>query len=194
MIRSLLLIGSLAFQSVCVRAAMPEDTLVLSTWHFAISLAGNTEGQLFSMFLIKLSDDSLVLETAPLTRNSFIRQVQGRTFSKANPDGEDLFRKYGVKQCTLSEDSAQMGFLTDCSTLDDLWRLRFQSYPIKLSEGLRAPTGWAANALKPDDRQMLLLSDYGMKFPIDLIIGENLFRLLRDMADPEWVDNYRKGE
>lgn len=32
-----------------------------------------------------------------------------------------------------------------------------------------------------------------MKYMLDLVIGENMFRLLRDMGDPEWVANYRSG-
>lgn len=164
-----------------------------ATWQFALSLGSTTEGQLFSMFLVKVSDEGQVLESQPLNRESFIRQIQGRAFSKANPDGEDLFRKYGVKQCTLPEDSAALGFLTDCSALDDLWKLRFWEYPLKVQEGQNARVGWAGNPLRPDDRQLLLLGGYGMKYMLDLVIGENMFRLLRDMGDPEWVANYRNG-
>ncbi|MFT3886241.1 MAG: hypothetical protein QM724_12695 [Flavobacteriales bacterium] len=170
------------------RAAPPP----FARWEFAASLAGNTSGQLFTLFLVKVLDGQ-VLESQPLTREQFIRQVQGRAFSKANPDAEDLFRKYGVKQCTLPPDSAAMGFLTDCSTLDDLWRLRFWEYPLKASEGQRTGKGWSAEGLKPSERQQDILACYGMRYVTDLVIGQELFALLRDMGDPEWVDEYRHG-
>lgn len=69
----------------------------------------------------------------------------------------------GSKACTLPEDSAAMGFLTDCSTLDDLWRLRFWEYPLAMGEGSRLGKGWSEKPTIPSERQLLLLSDYGMK-------------------------------
>jgi hypothetical protein len=171
----------------------PVPDRPFAVWKFALSLGSSTDGQLFSLFLVKVVDDTNVVESQPLSRINFIRQVQGRTFSPANQDGEDLFRKYGVKQCTLPEDSAKMGFLTDCSTLDDLWKLRFWEYPLQMEQGQKQLVGWAANKLRPDDRQLLLLSGYGMRYMLDLVIGENMFRLLKDMGDEEWVANYRGG-
>ncbi|MBL0044969.1 MAG: hypothetical protein IPP33_11430 [Flavobacteriales bacterium] len=193
MLRSLTLGTVFSLLTASALAGMPMDTSAFATWQFALSLGSTSDGQLFSLFLVKVSDDERVLETEPITRLNFIRQVQGRSFSKANPEGEDLFRKFGVTQCTLPSDSVQMGFLTDCSALNDLWRLKFQSFPLKLEEGMHEMLGWAAKPLRPDDRQLLLLSGYGMKYTLDLVIGENMFRLLRDMGDPEWVDNYRGG-
>jgi hypothetical protein len=32
-----------------------------------------------------------------------------------------------------------------------------------------------------------------MRYMLDLVIGENMFRLLKDMGDEEWVQNYRSG-
>lgn len=163
-------------------------------WQFALTLGATSDGQLFTPFLVKLGAEGQVLETQAISRAQFFKQAQGRMFSKANAEGEDLFRKYGVAQCTLSPDSAAMGYwLQDCSTLDDLWRLRFQSFPHRLEEGMHEMLGWAGKPLKPDERQMFLLEGYGMKHPLDLVVGEHLFRLLKDMGDPEWVDNYRKG-
>lgn len=160
-------------------------------WEFALSLGSQTTGQLFSLFLVKVTKGGQVLESQPLDRTNFIRQIQGRAFSKANPEAENLLRKYGVTQCINSQDST--GFVTDCQTLDELWKLRFWEYPLQLRQGQQEQVGWAANKLRPDGRQQLLLEGYGMKFMLDLCIGENMFRLLRDMADPAWVDNYRSG-
>lgn len=182
-----LLVSLLSLSAMLVaRAAAPP----LAKWEFAVSLAGTTNGQLFTLFVVKVYDGQ-VIESIPLSREQFIRQVQGRAFSKANTDAEDLFRKYDVTQCTLPEDSAKMGFLTDCSTLDDLWRLRFWEYPLETQE--HPGKGWSAEALKPSPRQMDILKCYGMQYPTDLVIGANLFALLHDMGDPRWVEQYRHG-
>lgn len=169
----------------------PPSDRPFAVWKFALSLGSSTDGQLFSLFLVKVVDDTNVVESQPLTRLNFIRQVQGRAFSQANPEGENLFRKYGVKQCLNTVDSA--GFVTDCRVLDDLWKLRFWEYPLQMEPGQQQLVGWAGNKLRPDDRQLLLLKGYGMRYMLDLAIGENMFRLLKDMGDEEWVQNYRSG-
>lgn len=186
-----------AFLVACFMTTAPffgvaQSPQNFATYAFGLSLATGQNGQLFTLFSVKVFEGA-VIQSQPLTREQFIRQVQGRTFSHANTDAEDLFRKYGVTACTLPEDSAAMGFLTDCSTLDDLWRLRFWEYPLAMGEGSRLGKGWSEKPTIPSERQLLLLSEYGIKYPTDICYGENMFRLLRDMGDPAWVDNYRKG-
>ncbi len=191
MLRRLLLFCCLMIGTVVHAADPPPEDHPFAVWKFALSLGSSTDGQLFSLFLVKVVDDTNVVESQPLTRQNFIRQVQGRAFSQANPEGENLFRKYGVKQCLNTVDSA--GFVTDCLVLDDLWKLRFWEYPLQMDQGQHAVTGWAGMKLRPDDRQLLLLRGYGMKYLTDVAIGEHMFRLLKDMGDEEWVANYRSG-
>lgn len=164
----------------------------LAMHEFGMSLATGANGQLFSLFVVKVHEGK-VLESTPITREQFIRQAQGRTFSKANPDADDLFRKHGVKACTLPADSAALGYLTDCLTLDNLWKLRFWEYPFALSDASSKGQGWSEKPSIPSERQQMLLSGYGITYPTALCHGDDFFRLLRDMGDPEWVDNYRKG-
>ncbi|MBS1937174.1 MAG: hypothetical protein JST98_07895 [Bacteroidetes bacterium] len=182
---------------------LPASLIALCLWlcalaqaaperQFALSLSPSTDGQLFCLFLVKVKDGQVV-ESRPITRDTFIRQAQGRTFSPANPDAEDLFRKYDVKACTLPPDSAAMGFLTDCSTLDDLWRLRYWEYPLKVAAGQNTPKGWSEKPLAPSPRQMQILSCYGLRFTNGLIIGAELFHLLHDMGEKNWVNEYRSG-
>lgn len=161
-----------------------------AAYEFALSLSPSSDGQLFGFFLVKVKDDQVV-ESRPITRESFIKQVQGRTFSQANPDAEDLFRKYGVEACTLPPDSAAMGFLTNCPTLDNLWKLRYWEYPVKEEGDRRARQGWSEKHLAPSPRQMEILGGYGLKFINGMILGQEMFRLLRDMGEREWVNNYR---
>ncbi len=189
-----------------MRALLSLPALLLWSWalaqapmehQFALSLSPTTDGRLFSLFLVKVARDAQgharVMESRPITRENFIRQAQGRAFCPANPDADDLFRKYGVAQCTLPPDSATMGFLTDCSTLDNLWRLRYWEFPLRTEAGQRTATGWSEKPLAPSPRQMAILEGYGLNFLNALIIGEDLFRLLRDMGDPQWVNHYRGG-
>ncbi|MCO6481811.1 MAG: hypothetical protein J5I62_03350 [Flavobacteriales bacterium] len=175
---------------IALSLGMPAPAQALPVQEFALNLSPSMDGQLFCLFLVKMKDGQ-VAESRPISRESFIKQAQGRTFSPANPDAEDLFRKYGVKACTLPPDSAAMGFLTDCPTLDNLWKLRYWEYPLKTADGQRAMKGWSEKPLAPSARQMGILGQYGLKYTNGLIVGPEMFRLLRDMGEKEWVNNYR---
>lgn len=164
-----------------------------ATWQFGLGLSPNSNGQLYGLFLVKVHEGK-VIEARPLARQNFVHQAQGRAKSEANPTGEDLFFKYGVKDCLLPPDSTAMGFhLSDCITLDDVWKLRYWEYPQKAGEGDRIGKGWSAQPLKPSDGQMAILARYGLHALSDLIIGEQLFKLLHDMNDAAWVSAYRQG-
>ncbi len=110
----------------------------------------------------------------------FLHQVRGLVPSKANPHGADLFAEHDVDACKvqLAEDGRRI--VPYCEVLDDLWKLRFWEYPLHVQDGQRVGKGWAEQPLNPSPRQMLLLSNYGLRHPTDLCHGEAMFRLLRD--------------
>ncbi|HMQ77184.1 MAG TPA: hypothetical protein PKE21_14040 [Flavobacteriales bacterium] len=163
-----------------------------ASFTFGISLATSLNSQLLSCFVVKVFEGE-VIGTEPVTRDQFLQQVRGLVPSKANPQSADLFAEHGVDACQvqLAEDGRRI--VPYCEVLDDLWKLRFWEYPLHVQDGQRVGKGWAEQPLNPSPRQMLLLSNYGLRHPTDLCHGEAMFRLLRDVSDPEWVDNYRKG-
>ena len=163
-----------------------------ASFTFGISLATSLNSQLMSCFVVKVFEGE-VIGTEPVTRDQFLQQVRGLVPSKANPHGADLFAEHDVDACKvqLAEDGRRI--VPYGEVLDDLWKLRFWEYPLHVQDGQRVGKGWAEQPLNPSPRQMLLLSNYGLRHPTDLCHGEAMFRLLRDVSDPEWVDNYRKG-
>jgi len=165
----------------------------LATYSFGMSLMTGMNSQLFTLFVVK-EFEGKVIEAQPISRGQFVMEAQGAVPSKANPSGVNLFRKYKVEGCLLPpelDDGTRT--VSDCGVFDDLWKLRFWEYPFKDASGAQHGLGWAESRTQPSPRQMLLLSDYGLHRMTDLICGEELFRLLRDIGDPAWVDNYQKG-
>lgn len=159
---------------------------------FGISLNTGLNNQLFTLFIVKVFEGSII-QSDPMTREQFVLQAQGVVPSKANPEGINLFRKYEVLRCLPQGPDTTGRYLMDCSIFDDLWKLRFWDYPFRLVEGQHPGKGWAEKREAPSPRQLLLLTDYGMLRVGDIARGENAFRLLRDVGDSAWVDNYRKG-
>lgn len=159
---------------------------------FGLSLNTGLNNQLFTLFTLKVYEGK-VIQADPMTREQFVLQAQGAVPSEANPTGENLFAKYGVTACLEYRPDSTLIRLQDCWVFDELWKLRFWEYPFRLQEGQHPGKGWAEKREAPSARQLLLLTDYGILHLSDVARGENAFRLLRDVADSSWVDNYRKG-
>lgn len=105
---------------------------------------------------------------------AFLRQFGGGEASKANPDRIDLFETNGISQFTLK----------------DLWKLRYAIYPFGNSQA----QGWGGQNGVPTEGQMQILSQYGVEFLSDVIYGDNLIRLLKDMQDTRWVGDYMNAK
>jgi hypothetical protein len=165
----------------------------LATYSFGMSLMTGMNSELFTLFVVK-EFEGKVIEVQPITRGQFMMEAQGAVPSKANPSRINMFRKYRVDGCLLPpelDDGTRT--VSDCGVFDELWKLRFWEYPFKDQSGAQHGLGWAESRTQPSPRQMLLLSGYGLHRLTDLACGEDLFRLLHDIGDPEWVDNYQKG-
>lgn len=187
-LRSLLLLTALS--------AAPDGhgllTAPLATMQFGISLSTGLNNQLFTLFIVK-EFEGKIIQADPITREQFVLQAQGVVPSKANPDRINFFREYEVTTCLPDAPDTANIHLMDCSVFDELWKIRFWEYPFRLGEGQHPGKGWAEKREAPSARQLLLLTDYGLLHLSDIARGENAFRLLRDVGDSSWVDNYRKG-
>ena len=192
----------------CTRLLLPALTLVglllplgsgagparplLATFTFGLSLSPGLNNELFTLFEVK-EFEGKVIGTVPLTRNTFMLQAQGAAPSKANPTGENLFAKFDIPLCLplkWPEDQRPLG---DCEVFDSLWKLRYWDFPYRPMEGQHPGKGWSEKRDAPSPRQLLLLTDYGILYLNGMAKGENVFRLLHDVSDSSWVDNYRKG-
>lgn len=164
----------------------------LATYVFGLSLATGHNGQLFSCFIVK-EFEGRVIAADPITRDQFLLQARGISPSKANTEGNDLFTEFDIPQCAIHVDADGGAHMGDCSLLDDLWKLRFWEYPFLVKDAAHTGKGWSETPNAPSPRQMLLLSDLGLRYPTDICYGDNVFRLLHDVGDSAWVNNYRQG-
>lgn len=126
-------------------------------------------------FIVKPMKDGCQIVQV-LTFDSFLRQIMGKEESIANIQKKDYFQVYGIN---------------DPYIVAQLWRLRYYRYPF---ENFSNDTlGWTynkANPFMPTTKQMKILSNYGLRSFSDIIFGENLFRLLKDMENIQWVENF----
>jgi len=149
-----------------------EEPYYKNEWYFGISLVANSSGQMVRFGFIKIHEDGRK-EITWLTRDNFILQATGQQPSKANKNKENFFEKYQIKW----------------DIFDELWKLRYAEWPY--DDQNRLVPGWAGKMFVPSDAQWAYLKknyDYGAL--ADFLYGENMWKLLQDAQDPNWIAQY----
>ncbi|QQR87357.1 MAG: hypothetical protein IPJ76_03795 [Flavobacteriales bacterium] len=187
---------SVRFATLCtalmVHAMGLAQTPAGATWHFGIGLGTGMNSQLYTCFLVKVHEEKVVDKEA-ITSDQFILQAKGMVQSKANPGNEDLWKKHGIVLCDTAQVTTVQEQIDACNPMSHLWKLRFQEWPLHDGIGRPDASGWSEMPMRPSDRQLLLLSEFGITHPSDICFGEPAFALLRSLRDPGWVANYKGG-
>lgn len=154
-----------------VRKTGQERDFYKNEWHFCISLMTSYTG--FVRYgVLKIHEDNR-REVTWLSRDSFLEQAAGHNPSKANPNKTNFWELNQL----------------DIGTLDLLWKIRYAEYPY--DDPKKMETGWAGKMFTPSDAQWAFLKQkYSFAVMSDLIYGENLWNLLRDVQDQQWQAQY----
>ncbi|MBL7951863.1 MAG: hypothetical protein JNM62_09095 [Flavobacteriales bacterium] len=168
----------------------PPTGSAQARYEFGFSLNPTAQGELAALFIYTVKD-GVVLNNVPMRPTFFVLQASGLMESKANLESVDLFDHYGIKNCGAWTDDGTLRTDLNCTTLQELWKLRYRH-----GMGAQPGEGWAAEEFRPSDRQQIILQFY--RKPEDEhwqgpYFGEDAFRLLRDMQDPAWVRTYAQG-
>lgn len=173
--------ASLCALAIAALNAAPPS---LATYEFGFSL---NDGQ---YFIYKVFDGEVV-ESDPISLQSFILQASGRESSRANPEGLDLFDLHKIEKCESAVDSIARRTDTYCDALNDLWKLRYGG----ATSGTYT-AGWAGELNEPSVRQQIILQAYrspAYEHWLGPYFGKQAFQLLHDIQDPDWVSTYARG-
>ncbi len=154
------------------------DSLFIDTtktdWYFAVNLMQTVRGDLFHYAVIKKQRNGKWYSIF-MTKQDFLLQITGQQDSKANPNHINYMKEYQIYW----------------QTLDQLWKLRYSEYPYRKKYDDNEK-GWAKLKFAPSKGQMeYLKKNYGIKYITDFIYGKNLFKLLKNMQDTQWVEYYK---
>lgn len=183
-----LFIFSAALQCSAGLAQVPAPP----TWHFGVGLGTGMNSQLYTCFLVKVHEGKVIGKES-ITSDQFILQAKGMVQSKANPGNEDLWKVHGIVLCDTTQASTVQEQIDACNPMSLLWKLRFQEWPLHDGIGRPDASGWSEMPMRPSDRQLLLLSEFGITHLSDVCYGEPVFALMRSLRDPGWVANYKGG-
>jgi hypothetical protein len=149
-----------------------EEPYYKNEWHFGLSLATSSSGGMVRLGWIKIHEDGRQ-EIQWLTQRNFVMQASGQQPSRANPDRVNYFEKYQIRW----------------DVFDILWKLRYSEWPY--DDERRQEQGWSGKMFVPSDAQWEYLGrNYGYSALSDFLHGENMWKLLQDVQDGNWVSQY----
>ncbi|MNK09739.1 hypothetical protein D3C87_277140 [compost metagenome] len=144
---------------------------------------------MISFIAMKYSDDGILRSKRIYTsKDEFIKVLSGYWPSPFNPKKIDYFKANNVMGGVFVNDTIRMevGY---CPALDSLWKLRFSDWPYKGHN----ESGWSLDKARPGLKQEEYLAKrYNIKqFDFDYIVDTNFWKLLYDVTDEEWIENYK---
>lgn len=119
---------------------------------------------------------------------SFIKIVSGYWPSIYNPKRINYFDKNNIG-CGVAIDSITMKEYSYCEPFEELWKIRFATYPFQHN----AEMGWSNKYHKPAPSQEKYLYDrYGVEsVDANFFLDTSFWLLLQDVQDSTWIMSYK---
>ncbi len=123
-----------------------------------------------------------------LTDDDFVRIASGHWPSIYNPTRTNLFELNQVG-CGMYQDSILLAPITYCFPADSLWKIRYSDFPFNVS----TEQGWSNDFNRPSRKQAQYLAENYLVRDLnrDYFLDTNLWKILRDVRNPEWIANYK---
>lgn len=155
---------------------------------FAIGIIPGANSSILSFAIVTRNGETFT-GTQLITEQQFMYFILGYWPCRANPQKEDLMQKNEVPNIALSYDryGKVNGYYNP--PIHELWKIKYPEHPIRRDLG----PGWGLGKYNPSPRQAeFLYKQYGvLHVNTHYFVGEKLFQILKDIQDPEWINNYQ---
>lgn len=172
---------------------------------FKLMPTAGTKVVTFAILSIDTINDNRIVKTEFFEEGTFIKFCKGLLWSKANPKKINYFDEYEIdcgimlddpimKKGILSQDTMWEEMAPLCLPFYDIWKIKYGVHPHYSSGSTAIPDedkGWAKTRYRPGYTQTLKLQEYGVNNVDDYFYGDGMFRLLKDIQDYEWIENYK---
>jgi hypothetical protein len=154
---------------------------------FGVRIAFQSNSQM-TTFVCFLDNGRTLTHKRILSQDEFIHFASGDWPSIYNPKRINYFEERNLN-CGIATDSFSLKKVSYCVPFDSLWKLRFSTYPYRQSVEM----GWSPNLYKPSLKQEKFLYDnYGVaNIDGDFFLDTAFWKLLNDVQDPVWIQNYK---
>lgn len=136
----------------------------------------------YSLFYFK---NDLLMGNQPVELNQIIKIGNGEWPMPRSNIFSNIFEENGIINDTLPD-----GKIVDyAAAFDSLWKIRFDAHPFQHELG----DGWSQGEMRPSlKQQTYIMERYGVRgYDQDYFVDSSFFKLLKDVLDPIWINNYK---
>ncbi len=154
---------------------------------FGVKISFQSTGVLTS-YIAYIDNGRTQSHVKQITETEFIKIASGHWPSIYNPTRRNFFAENNF-DCGVLKDSFTLKEYTYCVPLDSLWKLHFEKHPLDVTKG----NGWSNKQFNPSLKQELyLFQNYGVAhIDANYFLDSNLWKILKDIQNPEWIANYK---
>ncbi|HIP35627.1 MAG TPA: hypothetical protein EYG85_02105 [Crocinitomix sp.] len=162
---------------------MPEGRV----YHFAIGVIPSVHSQLLT-YAILTEINGKIVGSQILREQNFMYYIMGYWPTKANPKRVNLLEVNGIDSCFLVKNYSGKISGYYAKPISEMWKLRYSEHPYVYD----IASGWSQEKYKPSIAQSTFLyENYGVaNIKTNYFYGDSLFKILRDIQDPAWVNTY----
>ena len=156
---------------------------------FAVRVAPQATGEMITI-LAFFNNGHTNSYKKVLTLKEFCFFASGTWPSIYNRNRINLFELNGVDGGVLIDEFSRKPTYPYCPAIDSLWKLRYDQYPYL---GDARGDGWSHDKWVPGERQMnFITSQYGVgAMDTQYFADTSFWKILRDVVDTTWIENYR---
>lgn len=156
---------------------------------FGARISTGSNSSVVSFVAMRYSNDGILRAKRVFTsRDEFIKVLSGYWPSPFNPGKIDYFKQNKIVGGVFVNDTiqAKIGY---CPALDSLWKIRFSDWPYHGKN----EAGWSLGRTRPSLKQEEYLAKrYNIKqLDFDYIVDTCFWKLLYDVTDSTWIENYK---
>lgn len=163
--------------------------VMVSTPHgaFGVKVSYQSTGQITS-YIAYIDNGRTEAHLKYLSKDEFIKIASGHWPSIYNPNRINYFEKNNLL-CGTLKDSFTLKDYTYCIPSDSLWKLHYERHPIDITNG----EGWSNQQYMPSlTQELYLYNNYGIrKIDGDYFKDTNLWKILKDVTNPSWIEHYK---
>ena len=154
---------------------------------FALKIGIQGVGTLYSLHAF-INNGRTLSHQRILTNQEFIKFASGFWPSIYNPKKINYFKLNNIN-CGVEKDVNNITNHSYCIPLDSVWKLEYIYFPFSNN----AESGWAKGKYGPSEKQFNFLKEnYNVNsFENSYFIDENLWKILIDIQNQEWIENYK---
>ena len=154
---------------------------------FAVGIFVGAHSQLITYAIITKSGGH-VIGSQILREQRFMYYIMGYWPTTANPNKVNLLEQNGVDSCFLTANYSNKINGYYIKPFYNLWKIRYKIHPVAYD----VSSGWSQEYYKPSPAQAKFLNQsYGLRdIKTQYIYGDSLYKLLRDIQNPDWIIRY----